>query len=157
MLMGFNYNRSTWISSTDNITCYEWHRFLYDSRDWLTRVLMAAFVTHVVSIWSILRACIASAARLCCSLLAVWLGHLPILVGVLCIQHIAVVRWFSVLWLFDLDWRHMLPLTVFPCEGLPEIGSVRDSIACSIPSNTSKRTVAKVRGPDFLSVWQWKM
>ena len=52
-------------------------------------------------------------------------------------------------------WRKMLPLTAFQREGLPYIGSVKDSIACSIPSDTSTRTVAGRRDPDSFSVWEW--
>ena len=34
----------------------------------------------------------------------------------------------------------MVPLTVLPREGLPAIGSVNDSMACLIPSETSRLT-----------------
>ena len=44
-----------------------------------------------------------------------------------------------------------MPLTVCPREGLPVIGSVSDSMACSIPSETSKLFVLEDLGYVCLS------
>jgi hypothetical protein len=53
-------------------------------------------------------------------------------------------------------WRHMIPLTDFPCEGLPVIGSVKDSIAFSTCSGMSNCTWAPFVLPLLVRVLEWQ-
>ena len=46
-----------------------------------------------------------------------------------------------------------MPLTVFPRDGLPVMGSVNDSMACSVPSETSKLIVLEDLGFVFSPFW----